>query len=203
MKVIGKHKVSNLSVSDPRVSNLFAQGEKASILYVDPPWGEGNMKFWTTLMKKQTGVSVEPIPFTALIDSILRLALSYTHGMVFIETGLKWEAQIADAMRAAGLGGVRSHHLVYRSGSVMKPCVFLSGATPSSNHSGYAPHPSLSGAALVDDVVQHHAVPEGILLDPCCGMGYSARAATNNGMRFFGNELNASRLAKTIKILER
>jgi predicted methyltransferase len=36
------------------------------------------------------------------------------------------------------------------------------------------------------------------ILDPCCGMGYTAQIAIDNGMYFYGNELNAKRLQKTI-----
>ena len=37
-----------------------------------------------------------------------------------------------------------------------------------------------------------------IVLDPCCGMGYSAQAALDYGFSFRGNELNRKRLDKTL-----
>lgn len=42
----------------------------------------------------------------------------------------------------------------------------------------------------------------GIVLDPCCGKGYSAKAALELGMKFRGNELNSKRLAETIARLK-
>jgi predicted methyltransferase len=43
----------------------------------------------------------------------------------------------------------------------------------------------------------------GIVLDPMCGMGYTAQAAIKYGLAFRGNELNSVRLQKTIDRLHR
>ena len=45
---IGKHTVSNEDVQNVDFNKLL-NGEKAHILYTDPPWGDGNMKYWCTL----------------------------------------------------------------------------------------------------------------------------------------------------------
>ncbi len=45
--IIGKHTVSNEDVQAVNFSELLG-GEKAHILYTDPPWGDGNMKYWCT-----------------------------------------------------------------------------------------------------------------------------------------------------------
>jgi len=51
---------------------------------------------------------------------------------------------------------------------------------------------------LVKYIFNYLEVPQGgICLDPMCGMGFTAQAAVNRGMRFFGNELNLKRLEKT------
>jgi len=42
-----------------------------------------------------------------------------------------------------------------------------------------------------------------IVLDPMCGMGYTAQATVDRGICFYGNELNEKRLGKTVKRLER
>jgi hypothetical protein len=167
-------------------------------MYVDPPWGQGNMGFWTTLMNKQTGVKPETIPFSLLLERIVQLAVLHCKGMVFIENGVKWESQVAEAMQAGGLHSVQMTRIEYSNG----PMTFLSAAVPGATHSGYVP-PRLKGAALPKHVVAAHAVPGGIVFDPCCGMGYSAKAAVAAGMRFFGNELNPHRLSETITFLQK
>ena len=48
---IGKHTVSNEDVQHVDFNKLL-EGSKAHILYTDPPWGDGNMKYWCTLNKR-------------------------------------------------------------------------------------------------------------------------------------------------------
>lgn len=43
----------------------------------------------------------------------------------------------------------------------------------------------------------------GAVFDPCCGKGYTARAAVAAGMKFRGIELNPKRAAVTIGWLSR
>ena len=42
-----------------------------------------------------------------------------------------------------------------------------------------------------------------VVLDPMCGMGYTAQATAGMGLTFRGNELNATRLRKTIDRLQK
>ena len=44
---------------------------------------------------------------------------------------------------------------------------------------------------------------DGIGMDLCCGMGYTAQACIDNGLTFVGNELNKKRLGKTINRLNK
>lgn len=46
-------------------------------------------------------------------------------------------------------------------------------------------------------------ITSGIVLDPCCGKGYTARAAVAHGLTFRGNELNPERAAVTVAWLEK
>ena len=41
------------------------------------------------------------------------------------------------------------------------------------------------------------------VLDPCCGMGYTAKFALENNLIFRGNEINGKRLQCTIDKLEK
>lgn len=43
IQTIGPHKVTNASVEQPEVDQMLV-GERVSILYSDPPWGDGNLK---------------------------------------------------------------------------------------------------------------------------------------------------------------
>ena len=59
-----------------------------------------------------------------------------------------------------------------------------------------------SGTATLENAVLPLAVTGGIILDPTCGMGNTARAGVKAGMTFYGNELNGKRLQKTIDCLK-
>ncbi len=54
---------------------------------------------------------------------------------------------------------------------------------------------------LVAAAIAPWAEPDAILVDPCCGLGLMAKAAKKHKMRFFGNELNAARMARTQTVL--
>lgn len=196
MQIIGKHKVTNLSIENPSIEQLFVGEPKASIFYSDPPWG--NVEYWTTIMQKQTGTKPPAISFDLLLKRVIQLAAQNCSGMVFIEQGLRWQKQVVDEMLNNGLHSIRTYELTYEAGKY----AFISAAVPGAVDSGYVP-PDVMGGALSSDVIKHHAVAGGIVFDPCCGMGYSARAAVGSNMRFFGNELNPARLAKTVKVLQK
>lgn len=198
VQVIGDHKVTNGSIESPEIDAMLA-GEQVDILYSDPPWGDGNLKYWATMNKKMTGQEVAPISYDALLARIRGLVETYVRGHVFIETGLRWEDSIVEEM-SGYLSGVRAYHLEYKSGSRTLTNVLVHGTNAECAPFTIDPTGG-SGYANVKRVVENVAVPGGIILDPCCGMGYTAQAAVDTGMRFRGNELNAKRLAKTIKRL--
>ena len=198
---IGKHKVCLASVEAPIVDKLFADGRKAAIFYSDPPWGDGNLKYWVTMRKKMTGVESAPLSYDALLARIMGLIHHHVSGHVFIETGCRWGDKVANVFMSAGLHNVRQHPSVYRSGSRILPEVIVSaGTAPNLREAVVAP--DIMGVDLVKSVISQVATPGGIAFDPCCGMGYTARGAVYAGMEFRGNEFNAVRLAKTIKFLE-
>ena len=197
IKHIGPHRVSNLSVDKPEVGQLFDDGRKAAILYSDPPWGEGNVKYWATKATKDTGKTVEPITYEALCKAIFNLIAGYVTDHVFIETGFRFEQDMVQRMERVGLKRITRCQLVYagKHGNVLLHGSF----TGQGIDLGYLE--GRTGAAVAELAIKPVARAGEIVFDPCCGMGYTARAALLNGMQFRGNELNPVRLEKTIKRL--
>ena len=60
----------------------------------------------------------------------------------------------------------------------------------------------MAGVAVVR-AVRVVLVPGGVVLDPCCGKGFTARAAVAAGMRFRGVELNPARAEVTVAWLSK
>jgi hypothetical protein len=197
VKIVGPHRVTNLNIIHPGVNELFDDGRKASILYSDPPWGEGNTKYWATMARK-TGQNVETVTYEALIGRIFDLVAKFVSEHVFIETGLRWKNDTLERMARVGLKNIEATDLTYGGGfqNALLFGSFVGGVGDLSRVKGMA------GGKVAELAIQSLAREGDILFDPCCGMGYSARAALLNGMQFRGNELNAQRLQKTIARLE-
>jgi len=205
MQTIGRHAVTNQSIEHAEVDDLLASlmGRKVSVLYSDPPWGDGNMKYWVTMNKKMTGRDCKPLTYEQLLSRIFGFIHWHVDGHVFIETGVRWGDMLARRFVNEGLFGVSVFNLRYASGStLLQNSLVFGGTAQRHKFEGLDPCP-YRGADLVRRVVGHVKNPGGIVFDPCCGMGYTARAAIASGMDFIGNEFNAARLAKTVAILSR
>ena len=201
---IGHHRARHGNVMNSDGIAELMNGVKASVIYSDPPWGTGNLKYWGTMNKKQTGdTGYTPPKEDAFIDQIFRICATYCDGPILLDMGVRWKDKFIEAGEAHGL----IHHgyttTVY--GSKKRPLhhhVF--SAQPIANPTAHFPLlEGMTGYAAVEEAIRPFAKPGGILLDPCCGMGYVARAATRLGMTFYGNELNRKRLQKTLNRLER
>ena len=199
--VIGNHAITLGSVENNQVETLFSGGEKADIIYSDPPWGDGNMKYWATQCEKMTGTRPKQFTYAEMLARFNQLIKNHCKGAVFIETGPRWEQQVIEAMQSIGVQISQVVRIVYGSGKTTFPNILICGSV-----NGVAPivppgTENLKGVKLPTSLAIANAVPGGILFDPCCGMGYSAKAAVAAKMRFRGNEFNAKRLALTEKFL--
>jgi hypothetical protein len=185
-------------------------GDRADIMYSDPPWGEGNIRYWATMNRKMTGAEVQPAPLQSFLDAIFGIAGRYVSGFLLIEYGERWAAMIQQRGMQAGFQAHGIVKLRYRSGRDLLPLDLHLFARPGLNYPhGYAE--AVEGSYGYDTL--RRAVPplvsavkkqmRPIILDPCCGMGYTAQAAIDNGLAFRGNELNAKRLEKTVARLSK
>lgn len=200
IQTIGQHKITNDTIESPVVDAMLA-GEKVDVFYADPPWGDGNLKYWVTLNKKHTGKEFVPLTYSALIDRITGLIKNYVDGHVFIETGLKWEEETVAALQGI-VKNINVYRLKYRSGKDLRENVLIYGVTNTQHQTMKFDPTGMSGFAVPKKCVESVAKPGGIVFDPTCGMGYTAKAAVQAGMRFRGNEFNAKRLQKTIDFLK-
>ncbi len=195
---IGPHRVAQACITTPMLESMLS-GRTVDVLYCDPPWGDAAAGYFRTLNRKMTGADSAPVPAGVILDRIFELINRFVKGHVFIEYGRRWRS--AMEARFSSLHNAQVFESFYRAGNKILPCLTFYGCTlPTGNF-----HPEvredLIGYGQVCRAVESVAVPGGLLLDPCCGMGFSARAAIDNGMVFYGSELNAKRLDKTIALL--
>lgn len=172
--------------------------ERASVVYSDPPWGPGNLQYWATMHQRG---SAPRASWSEFLEAFCRAvaAHSVADAAVFVEMGMRWVDDLARAMLAAGR--IETTRWTVQYGSPPRPnALWYSGpALPA----GFDPTP-LNAAALPLECLRVCALqPDALVLDPCCGKGYTARAAHSLGLRFRGLELNPPRLAHTAKRLNR
>jgi len=199
---IGKHRVTNNDIM-LGIDELM-QGKQADIFYCDPPWGQGNIGYWQTINKRHTGEPTKDIKYEDFINQIFAVASKYAKNIILIEYGIRWRKDIIDMGKKYGLIHIGIADLQYRSGSRFLPSdLHVFAKTKVNIPQIYFDNlKNTSGMATLENAVLPLAVKGGIILDPCCGMGYTAKAGVKAGMTFYGNELNGKRLQKTIDFLK-
>ena len=125
---IGLHKVTNASLENPIVDQLFENGEKALVLYSDTPWGDGNVKYWATINKRMTGQEITPLKYSQIIDRIIDLAVNHVDGWIFIETGQRWEKETIEDLEKH-FYKIKSTVRYYGNGSKLWPNILIGCVT--------------------------------------------------------------------------
>lgn len=203
---IGKHRVNKGDVTNTDNIKALMGNDIADIFYSDPPWGEGNLKYWQTINNKMNGEPPLPVDLNAFINTIFFIAKNYCKGIVFVEYGVRWREFIINTGKSYGLNYVNIIPLLYRAGNKMLPLdlhifshtldVYISDEYKKSVTNTH-------GLNTLRKAITPFAKRDKIILDPCCGMGYTAQIAIDNDMIFRGNEINQKRLGKTINRLQK
>lgn len=195
---VGPHRVSVGSIDDRQIDRMLGS-KRIEVMYSDPPWGDGNVKFWATMAKKQAGIDVRPMAFTELLAGVERF-LPRIDGWAFIEMGERWESLVIE-MCQRHFAHVTTFGGRYRGGKDLLPYRIVAASNLGTFE---APDDwTRTGYKAVIGAVRAVATPGAIAFDPCCGLGYTARAALETGMVFYGNELSPARAAETLAKLEK
>lgn len=190
---IGHHRLVCGDITIASTVQTLMGDECADVIYSDPPWGPGNQQYWHTMRERGA------MPRTSWRDFLLSFCWLCAHhrktgAPVFVEMGLRWVDELDDAMRAVGLARKRRWTIFYGPKNSMLPnTLSLYGgrdieiAMPMPAHGEPVTRSALG-------VVVH---PGSVVLDPCTGLGMTARVTHALGGLFRGSEMNAARLAKT------
>jgi hypothetical protein len=179
------HRITIHDVMTNDFDDLF-QGAKADILYSDPPWGEGNLKFWRTF-NNQKG---HPVNWLEFVKRVRFLWQRHVTGACFIETGVRFADDVI------GMFGKPScrYAIIYSSQSL--PNILLGwGEVPQKDPTGK------KGINVPLTVLSSLPSKPLSVFDPCVGLGMTAKVAKKLSMTCFANELNPKRAERTMKIL--
>lgn len=171
-------------------------GERASVVYSDPPWGEGNLKYWRT----HNGQCGHPVSWSRFLRTLTEVVASALKpgGHLFLEMGCRWVDELSRIMGEAGFPECSRWGVLY--GPAKKPIpnvLWYSGPGVTCDPTG------MRGEPMTRHVIDSVAEPDALVFDPCCGKGMTARCAVRAGMRFAGCELNPKRAAITEDWLRR
>lgn len=205
MQRIKQHKVNHGDIMTLDVKKLY-DGKPVDVFYSDPPWGEGNLKYWQTINNRMTGAERKEVNHNAFLNRIMQIASNKTlvNGPVIIEYGIRWRNEIISLAQSHGLKHNKTVVTYYRSGNKLLPLELhffnMHNQIPTNYYEN------------IKDSIGYNIVKKALgplvqqgtrVSDLCCGMGYAAQCTKDNGGVFFGNELNKARLEKTIKRLQK
>ena len=191
----GLHKISCESIDNKLVDEML-NGTQASLFFSDPPWGDGNLKYWVTMNKKMSGEKYDPLSYDQLLSRIYGIIDNHVTGHIMIETGMKWAEQLLNDFKQKYYNA-RIINVEYKSGSKMLPSAIVYASTD--NAINYTGEPlNKSGYKLVSELIGAVTNVGDIVIDPCCGMGYTLQGCIDHDLTFRGNEFNPVRLTKAI-----
>lgn len=196
MIAIGPHKLLCGDITKGVVSRLLGD-ERADVIYSDPPWGPGNLQYWAT-MNERGSVPRESWPGFLRALACACAEHRKSDAPVFLEMGLRWTKDLDAAMAAVGLSLRRRWRITYGPKSKPLPNT-LALYGPRDLALNLPEHGEPVTRAVLNAVVQ----PGSIVLDPCTGLGMTARNTHRLGGHFRGTELNPARLERTAEWLRR
>ena len=205
MEEIGSHRLTNKNIMDG-LDDLM-DGFQADIALIDPPWGEGNEKYWHTILAKvDPSTAIIRPEHNDFLNQFFKLLKKHTKpdSWVFVEYGVRWVDEIIQIGESQGLRSLAVVELTYKAGGKVLP-----------KHMHIFAHTNRPlPAGLVDSmtglvefeamkmVIPKISEPGQIMLDTCSGLGGFAKIAQKSGMRYFGNEMNPQRWGRTKGLLE-
>lgn len=156
------------------------------MIWTDPPWRDGMVKFFQTQMKKDTGRTVNHTS-EEIMDQLARLADPCKP--IIIEYSVTGWLTVVRIMENRG------HKIIKVDGGTYSakrlPFVLMNFNYEIPVYSGH-------GAEIITNTLR--GVPDiKTVFDPFAGIGFTAKAARAAGKIYIGSELNPKRFARLCK----
>lgn len=190
---MSEHRLQRGDVTQGAIGRLMGDS-RASLVYSDPPRGQGNLQYWRTY----NGEAVRP-DWTAFREHYIDAVTTYCVGPAFIEMGIRWSDEFSAAFRDRGWS--ESWRVTVGYGPKKTPKHVLAMVPPGLTGPDVFVVPPGNEWVVNRAMAARYAVPGAVMLDPCLGLGRSAQCFANQGMVIFGNELNPRRLARACRRL--
>ncbi len=200
---VGPHVVRHGDIMDD-LDGFYPSGG-IDYVYTDPPWGGANLKYWSTICRRDCGGVVTRVPeFSQFLDRLFEVIDDATHqdSVIFMEYGLRWRNLIEFEINRFGF--TLNSISVPRYGNRNLPLnLFVFSRNTMTLPTEYTE--AINGTKGMNTLYAATScfrMDGARVLDPFCGLGNTARLCVQRGAIFYGNEINLKRLNKTIHILE-
>jgi len=204
---ISNHILTQGNISNNQLDLAIAQNYPNGIdfCYTDPPWGNGNLKFWDTVNKKMNNVEIVQIDQEALENRVVQLICTNVKNYAFIVYGVREAKSLMQKLRLQPkVVDIQYIEKKYKSGAKwLKNCVIavtLSNNVPKEDWVTLLTNKNgRDGLRVVLDKFKGKYQS---CLDAFIGQGFYLETLHEYGFHVIGNELNALRLEKAISRLK-
>lgn len=156
------------------------------MIWTDPPWCNGMVKFFQTQLKKDTGEIIEH----TIEDIITQLAiLSDKTKPVIIEYSEKGSDYVVKTMELNGHKFISKNVCMQSMGRAFVILVFNVEIDICKTE---------KGANIITETLI--GLNYNTIFDPFAGVGFTAKAVLKAGKNYIGSELNPKRYSKLIKV---
>ena len=190
---IGRHRLVCGDITVAETLETLMGDDRADVIYSDPPWGPGNQQYWHTMRERGTAPRTSWPAFLAAFCGICARYRRPT-SPVFVEMGVRWVDELDEEMAKVGLERQRRWTIFY--GPKKKPLPNTLSLFGERAVDVVMPVPA-HGEPVTRSALAAVIEPGAIVLDPCTGLGMTARLTHALGGSFRGSEMNAARLART------
>lgn len=159
------------------------------IVWVDPPWGKGFVKFFNTMMKKQTGKSSNH----TILDILKQIGkLSSNSKPLIVEYSIKEASSVKKIMEKYGHTHSRTIKGIYADKLPFAILVFNCNV-------------DLGKDGERDEFYVRKLRQAGYksAFDPCAGIGHTAKIFHRQGFVYIGSEINRNRYLRLSDIIEK
>lgn len=198
---IKEHKLLNGDITKGSIDHLMAN-EQFDILYSDPPWGLGNLRFWNTMNAKMNNIDRSEVNWENFVSEFCRIINRYSKdtSVILIEMGVRFSDHFKNTVESKTQFRMKQiFNTRYRGGGKLLPLHIMYFAYENPLGFNESIITDTYGDDCTDKILQQCAYKNAVILDPCCGFGRTLRMAHKYNMIFRGNEINKKRLDKAIK----
>lgn len=189
----GPHKFSCFDIEKVDVSDVMNIPSEVHMVYSDPPWNAGNARYWRTFSKLDGEIG-NKVDWGMFIDAFCKQVSSVRAFNVFVEQSKKHiDVNIKRMIANEFPAYINKWDVFYNT---IHPNVLIYF----SDFGHFTGDPSgMKNTAMTRHVFENIAEAGKIVFDPCVGLGMTARMAHEFDMICYGNELNPTRLKKTLE----